>query len=544
MHELLTLLLGYVRGMWRYRWYTLLIAWVVCLSGWAWIYIWPTQYRSEARVHIDTQSVLRPLLRGLAIEPDLQTTVTMMAQTLLSPHNLEKVILETDVGAPRQNVDTETILTQLRRKIVVRSDRRENLYTIRYTDPDPQTAQRVVQTLLKALMEDIVGSSQADTALAERFLDDQIQEYEVRLVAAERRLANFKKEYAGLMPGQGQTYYGSLQAAKGELLTTRIRLTSATRRRDELRQQLMGEEPVFGLVSPGGTFRSVSASSAVDAKVEEYQTQLDDLLLQYTDRHPQVVALKDIIAELKERKAIEQQTQAQVGAPAQISTEQSLELNPVYQQLRIASNEAEVEVAALEAQVADQQNRVNELEKKVDAVPEVEAKLARLNRDYNITKSRYDAFVQRRESARLAGEVEQRDDDIRFRIVDPPTVPREPAGLDRVFYLTMVLIGGVAAGMAFALLLHEIRPVFSSAQALRNVTGLPVLGVVSMKMMPKQIFRRRLELTSFALLTLALMATYRGAASLHEGGLEGVQSLITNMINNGSSVLQSLIGVG
>ena len=142
MQQLFMLAITYAQGMWRYRWYALLVAWVVAVTGWAWAYSLPNEYRADARVYVDTQSVLRPLLRGLAVESDVQSRVAIMTQTLLSRPNLEKVARKTDLDLRAQTpAQMESLLSWLQHAVEIHSDsRRHDLYTISYADTNPQMA--------------------------------------------------------------------------------------------------------------------------------------------------------------------------------------------------------------------------------------------------------------------------------------------------------------------------------------------------------------------------------------------------------------------
>ena len=97
MNESFEQLFGYARAVWRKRWVVLITAWVACGIGWAWVYQLENQYRASARVYVDTQSLLRPLLGGLAVQPNLSQQVSMMTRTLVSRPNLEKVARMTDL---------------------------------------------------------------------------------------------------------------------------------------------------------------------------------------------------------------------------------------------------------------------------------------------------------------------------------------------------------------------------------------------------------------------------------------------------------------
>ena len=70
MNEIIEQLLGYLRGIWRNRWYAMVCAWLVCLLGWTVVFILPDQYEVSARVIVDTQTILQPLLKGLTVEVD------------------------------------------------------------------------------------------------------------------------------------------------------------------------------------------------------------------------------------------------------------------------------------------------------------------------------------------------------------------------------------------------------------------------------------------------------------------------------------------
>jgi polysaccharide chain length determinant protein (PEP-CTERM system associated) len=511
MRELLMQVINYAQGMWRFRWYALFLAWIVATAGWAWAYSLPNQYRADARVYVDTESVLRPLLRGLAIESDVRSRVAVMTRTLLTRPTLEKVARKTDLDLRAQTpAQMEALLERLQRTIGISSDgRRADLYTISYTDKNPAAAQLVVQTLLDTLVEQTLGSSRTDTAVAQRFLDEQIGEYERRLTAAEERLADFKRKHIGMMPSEGKGYYARLQAASDEIEQIRTQVSVAENRRDELRKQLHAEE---GNLAPTGP-------TDIETKIKERQKELDALLLRYTDQHPDVRVLRETIAQLKARAKAEQ-------AVAKTDRERGLELNPVYQAVKIELGKAEVELAALRTQLADRQRKAEQLRRMVNTIPEVEAELARLNRDYSITKGQYDSLVERKESARLSQQAEQKSDDIKFRIVEPPVLPQKPSGPNRLRYVSVMLLAGLGAGLGFAFLLNELRPVFLNTRTLREITGLPVLGSVSLKLLPKQRMKLRMELVSFVLVALSLLAAYGGALMLQEKGVRLAQALL------------------
>jgi len=508
MQDIIEQVVNLLRGVWRYHWQAIVIVWIVAIAGWAVVFRMPDIYESSARVYVDTDSVLRPLLSGLAIRPNISQRLELMTRTLLSRPNLEKVMQMADLDLHVQSPEErEALLNELSRKIRLRSSRRQNLYTITYEHHDAETASAVVSSLLSIFVENTLGESREDTDTAQRFLMEQIRSHEKRLFEMETRIKEFKKENLDLIMARGgKNYFDRLQAAKSALAQAQLELSEVTKRRDELRRQIRGEEPVFGIETQN-TIMQPSVQLPIDAKISSLQSQLDELLLRYTDRHPEVINLKKTIARLKKdrKKMLDAipKDNMEINIPL-------LEQNPVYQQLKIALGNAEAQAAALSARVEEYQRRVTELKQRVDKALEIETQLMSMNRNYNITKKNYDALVARLESAKLSEEAEKTGEDIKFKVIDPPRTPLSPSGPNRVLLSSMVLLIAVGVGVAVAFILSQIRPVIYDRRTLQQLTGLPVFGTVSILETVQVRRHRRLDVGGFAAACTLLVIAYVG----------------------------------
>jgi polysaccharide chain length determinant protein (PEP-CTERM system associated) len=479
MKELFGQILMQVRGAWRFRWWALAAVWGVALAGWLFVLRMPDEYESRTRVYVDTDSVLKPLLSGLAVNSDVTNRVGMMSRVLMGRPNLERVARETDLylRAPT-STDFERLVGQLSVAIKLEGGGADNTYTIRYADNDPAMAKRVVRKLLDTFVEDSLGVKRADSDSAQKFIEGQIKEYEQRLRAAEDRLATFKQQNVGLMPGQTGDYYSQLQTSMGSLEELRARYRLASERSKELSKQIDGEEPTFGLFSEGD-----GSDAATDGQIADYRRQLDQLLLQYTERHPRVEALKETIAELESQKSTRQKSPRRGGGPVprdlRGAANLALDINPVYQNLKMELSRVQVELAELRQQIGEREAQVASLRTRVNNVPETEAELTRLNRDYEVNKAQHTALLQRLESARLSERAESSTEQVRFRIIEPPTEPLIPIGPQRNLLMTGVLLAALGAGFVLAFFLNQLKPVFLSRGMLASITGLPVLGAIS-----------------------------------------------------------------
>jgi polysaccharide chain length determinant protein (PEP-CTERM system associated) len=481
MQEVIAQVLNLLRGAWRYRWLAVAVAWVVAIAGWVGVQFIPDKYTSSTQVYVDTESLLRPLLSGLAVDRDVMSQVGMVQTVMLSRPNLEKVAQKSDLMLDaRTRQDQEAIIDSLARRIQL--DRPggpagQNTFQVSYEDGNPQVAHRVVRTLLDTFMEDSLGLKRSDTAVAQRFLESQIKEYEQKLVEAEDRLARFKQENVGSMPGSDGGYYARLEQEMGTLQQLRQSYAQMQTRRDELQRQLAGEEPTYGLMGS-------AEGNPIDGQIARFKAQRDQLLLQYTEKHPQVQSLNDTISRLEDEKRGGAKVSSTVAAPgAGLSNEEaivrSLDMNPVYQSLRLALSQADADLAAIRGQLQAQQALIGDLRSRVAAVPEVEAELSRLNRDYEVNKRNYDTLLERLESAKISESAEQSADNVKFRVIEPPIVPVNPSGPERTALNTLVLLAALAAGIGVALLLAQLRPTFATRDLLQQVTGVLVIGTIA-----------------------------------------------------------------
>jgi len=491
--------------MWQYRWYGVAVTWLVCVIGWIVVFLLPNQYEANARVYVDTQSVLKPLLSGLAVQPNVDQQIAMMSRTLISRPNLERVIRMSDLDIKlKTNEEREKLVDALGKEIKLGGTGRDNLYSITYTATKPEEAKRVVQSLLTIFVEGSLGDKRKDADSAKRFIDEQIKLYEQKLVVAENALKEFKRQNLGMMPSQGRDFVSKLQEAQSRLTQARLDLREAENSRDAFKKQLgsiqdgvqepdllaergsgQGGEPVF------------RASADLEKRIEGLEQKLDALQLSFTDRHPDVIATKRVMDQLEVQKKEEidklrkEYLQKKKAPSTPTTVGRTSGASPVVQQLTVSLSEAEAAVAALRARVAEFEGQYNELKKGANAVPQIEADLVQLNRDYEVNKKNYETLLARRESAQISGEMESNAGVMDFRIIDPPRVPPTPVAPKRPLLMWLVLAVGVGAGVALTFLMSQVRPVFNDRTTLQEITSLPILGTVAMKWTERDVRKQR-----------------------------------------------------
>src|SRR5439155_6288155 len=301
MNELYRELLPHLRGIWHRRWIGLAVAWLAVVIGIAIVYRIPERYEATARVYVDTESILRPLLAGLAIQPNLDQQVALMSRTLISRPNVEKLVRMADLDLKvRTQAERDELIDGVIKTIGLTGNITSNLYAISYRDADSARAQRVVQSLLGIFVESSLGDKKQDTQTAVKFVDDQIKRYEEALKAAESRLKEFKLKYIGVGDREGPDFYARMSQLRSDLENAKLELQSAQEARDAYKRELAGESPSLLVDDPNTT--AAVALPEVDARITTLRKELDDLRRKYTDQHPDLSSTKRLIEQLQEQK--------------------------------------------------------------------------------------------------------------------------------------------------------------------------------------------------------------------------------------------------
>lgn len=474
MNDALRLGLIRANGAWRFRWVGVGVAWSVALLAAGGLHFFKDRYEASAKVHVNTQTVLKPLMAQLAVQPDIDQQVRMLARTLISRPRIEQLIDTLDFAektdGPRVR---ERIVNDLVMAIRLEGSATGNLYTISYRDRDPVRARRLVETLVNLFVESSAVSKRRDSERAREFIDEQIADNEKKLTEAESRLKDFKLKnfgVSGVSGGNNQDFFARMATTADEVNRLRLELNAAEQARDALKRELNSEAPQ--LPAEALQTRAPAGPSELETRLEAQRRILDDLLRRFTDVHPDVIAARRNIAQI-ERQRKEEAQAAREGARGMAPT------NPVFQQLRVQLAQSEAQVASLRSQLGVQQGRLDLVRGQASKVPQVEAELAQLNRDYDVIRRNYQQLVERREAASLGIKLDDSAQLADFRIIEPAMVAPKPVFPSRSILALAAVAASLAAGIAAAFAMTFFFPALFDEKQLQEVTKRPVIGSVS-----------------------------------------------------------------
>jgi polysaccharide chain length determinant protein (PEP-CTERM system associated) len=507
IHHLPAVVRRYLFDLWTRRWIAVSVAWLVAIITMPAVMLVPNRYEASARVFVDTQTVLKPLMEGLTYQPDIDQQVKMLARIVVSRPNIEQLLARPDIGVSTlPESERERYLNRLMDQIKVQAAGTGNIYSITFQDRSQSFARKIVEATLDLFVKSSMVSKKRNSDDAGQFIEEQLKIYDAKLAEAENRLKEFKVRNFGVSGVSNQDFFARMSALSDEVSKLQVELSAVEQSREALRRELASENPELPPERALINFPPVVAE--LDSRIETQRKQLDDLLRRYTEEHPDVASTRRVIAQLEAQKRRE----AEEKAASESTGKQKVNAatSPIYQKIRVSLAEAEAQIASLRSQLAAKHSRLDQLRAVAGRVPQVEAELAQLNRDYEVVRKNYESLVARRESAAMGKKLDESSRLAEFRIVEPPRVAPSPVFPGRIHLALGAVALALLAGLASSIVLDLFRPTFKDAKALRDAIARPILGTVSISVSPSQASGNGFARFGFAASASALLAVQGG----------------------------------
>lgn len=486
--------------VWQRRWLALAIAWAISLLGWLAVSTIPNKYESKASVFVQMQSQLSEQF-GISAT-DRQNGIESIQRTLTSAENLEKVVRTTDLAqpgaTPRQVADQ---VVGLRSAIEV-ANVRDNTFEITAVSgsgglsngQNAKLSKDIVQKLLDLFVDGNLAGGRVETAQTLRFLDTQLAEREQQLQEAEAKRVAFEQKYMGSLPGIGSAS-SRMEASRIEMNQIESSLVAAQGSLAALNGQLASTPA--STVTPG---QFIGGGGAATSRAAALEGQIADARARgWTDNHPDMISLRSQLGSARAAA----RSEGSGGFSGSTSTP-----NAAYVTLRSLQAEKQASASALGARRAQLQAEMAQYQSKLSDEPAVAAEQSRLNRDYEVLKTKYDKLLADREEIKLRGSLQSDTDSITFKVIEPPSSPRSPVAPNRPMLLTLVLLAGLAAGAAAAFGMGQIQTSYPTAGRLERASGLTVIGSITQISSPLQKIVKLKNLKYFGGATGALIGAY------------------------------------
>ncbi len=522
MHEIMQQLMTVVYGIWRRRWYAVVVAYVVCLIGWVFVASMPYRYEASTRIFVDTETVLPRLAKILSIRGDAMRHVDIVRRTLISRGNLETIIRRSDMDRlVKSDEEFNELIEYVRDNISVKAEQ-GGLFELNFNIDDARLdemdrakmAETIVFNLIQVFREQNIDNNQTKLIDGIRFVEDQITKYERLLEEDERLLAEYKQRNLEILAGT-TSFVQRMESLRTSLADTRSKISEYETARQDIERQLK-QVPQYNTTSRN---TAGNTGSAIFGRIASLQERIDLLKASgKTDRHPDVRSIQLQIDLLVKQQEEEQERLAEAlknGESQAMPTGPGIQPSRIYEQLALRRSEIQTTLATLRQKALDQEETLNRMEANAKRVPVVEAELKKLQRGYSANKEQYDLFVREREKNAVQLDIARNTPSAQFNVIEPPRTPDQASGPPRLLFLVAVLFAGLAVGLGVALILSQIQSVIISVDQLRGRFDYPVLGSVSMMLNDEDRKQKSVNFISFIILVIGLFLTC-GALLLFE----------------------------
>lgn len=482
-----------LREVRSHKWLAFLVFVVISFAVLATGFFWPYKYESEVIVFVDDSNIIGPLMEGSAVTTKISERTSVARETLWRRDVMEKVAKDTSIyGADANQLDEVALMDRvsaLRSNMNVRA-RGENYFGITYRSESPLEAFRVAQRLGQLFIEESNRKKRAESRGAYDFIDKQVKSYEQQLAQVEGRLKTFLSENVDGTEGEANSRMASL---RGQLELARLEKAELQTRARSLQEELENVSPTL---SQGGR-----SPDAYQQRIQAMEQQLDNLRLQYHDTYPDIVILKEQLAELRKQRDA---ALAQGSAPSEPVGNETL-INPLYQELRgkLATTRADIET--VETRIRSLQQLMAQQEERMERIQANKAEYSELTRDMEVNKQIYDDLLKRREKARVSMHLDIEGQGLSYQISETAQYPRTPSGPKFELFAAAGLLLGLAAPFGAVAGLLQIDPRVRARQQLEEGIGLPVLMQLPRVRTPFE--KRRERRLTIAVIVCAVIAS-------------------------------------
>jgi polysaccharide chain length determinant protein (PEP-CTERM system associated) len=454
----------------------------------------PNIYTASAFILVEGQQIPQDYVRStvtLGVERRLQ----MISQEILSRSKLEQLASQFGLyrELKRKNPSGEMIAATMRRDIGIQIKGRGSsigsdtvAFEVSYTGPSPEKVTQVVNTLASFYIEENLKVREQQALGTSEFLRAELERVKRKLEDQEQKVVQYRQEHAGELPGQFQANLSTLSMLQKQMEILSSNLAQAQERRSALMRRVID---ATAAASGGATNPDREVLS-----LEALKARLAQLRIRFSDKHPDVIRVKQIIATLEEQlkeRVEDPQSDEPLTGPGTI---------PTVQEEQVA---IDAEIKRLTTDLAKVQAELPLYQQRIENTPKREQELLSISRDYSSTGELYASLLKRLYEANLADSLEQRQKAERFRLLEPAVYPQKPAGPNRIRLCLLGVALGLGAAAAGVLLWELLDTSFHRVEDLKAFTTVRILGSIPQIVTETECIQR-LRWQSLEAVTLAI----------------------------------------
>jgi len=422
------------------------------LAGFLVSYVFSPKYTSQSLVLVEAPKIPDAVVQQVFNE-DLTQHIATIEQQVLSPSRLRPMMERWGMAKGGQNV--EDVMDNIRLNMTIQpvitdlsqfgGKKKPGQsspvpgFNVNYTASTAREAQQICTDLTSMLLEEDLKSRQDATQGTTLFLTKQVEDAKQNLDDLDKKLAAFKNQHMGQLPGDEDNNMKILMGLNSQLEANTQSLNRATQ------DKAYTESMLAQQLAAWKTSQSASNPQTLQTQLSQLQTQLIDLQGRYTEDHPDVIKIKGDIAEVKKQLAAINDTSA---TPTDSGNNKSSGSEPPeIRQLRLQIHQYQDLIAQTTRDQKKLQQEIVVYQGRVASSPGVEGEYKALARDYDNAQKVYQDDLAKQSTSRMATQAQQQQQGEQMALLNPANLPDSPSFPNRLLFAG----GGLGAGLMLGL---------------------------------------------------------------------------------------------
>lgn len=413
----------------------------------------PDIYRSSTVIFITPQKLPLSYVPS-PVTSSIEQRIRVISQDILSRTRLEKIVQELNLYPQLSKMDAR--VAKLRRNSLIGADavkdvRGADTFALSFEYTNPEKAMQVASRLGALFIDESSQRGQQQATGTTTFISVEADRLRKELEGQETEVNLYKAQHRFELPEQLDANLRTLEQLRIEVQGNMLRLTSLQERKGSLERQV---------VEAGGR-----------ASVEDRKLQLEDLLIRYSEKHPDVVRLEKEIQSLEAEPKKQPQTKGSTSTVRQVR-------NPVQQMLVKQIEDLNLEINSVRAANELLRSRIASYQTRVEDTPVRAIELAKISRAYEITLKKYQDLQGKSIESQLSENMEKKQKGEQFQLVDRANLPQVPVAPNRLRIFLVGLAAALAGSFGLAFLQETLNTSFKRGDEFRDYTDVPVLATI------------------------------------------------------------------
>jgi polysaccharide chain length determinant protein (PEP-CTERM system associated) len=520
----------YIDLILRHRWFIIIPFCLSMIVGLYFALVLPKIYVARTLILVESQRVPEKFVQSI-VSTDVDSKISTISQQIKSRSNLEKIIKKVDLFPTSEfkNTFMEEKVEALRERINVRVTRSRgrgaDTFSISLTGSDPQKIMRAVNEVASGFIDENLKVREDQAVGTSVFLESQLESIRKRLEEVEKKLRDYRKLYMGELPEQLDTNLRILDRLQNDLNERQKGLQDARNRLMLINNQIETNKQFLAAT----TTTQTDNGEVLD--INQLRNQLANLKASYTDRHPDVIRLKDKIKDLEAKPRLGETGQA-ATSPSNPSQNRTPSVTNSFAVAQIRQQqEIEMEIRNLDAEIPQLKRQIREYQRRVEATPKREEELLALKRDYNNIQGSYSSLLNRKLEADIAVSMEKKQKGEQFRIIDYAQVPNVPVSPNMKKLFMMAVAAGLGLGGGLIFLLDFFDTSLRRIEDIESDLGVAVIATIPRIYQQKDKVLQRINMVLTAFGVLIAICLFSGFGLLVLKGVDPVIELVQQYTN-------------